>query len=62
MDIKGITYSERGSIDLVIEHAKRMRLIILSSAGFLALPDLSTVSNKRHDFRGEKLLSTKRVF
>jgi hypothetical protein len=54
VNIKSITYSERGSIDLVIQHKKRMRRIILSSAGFPALPDFSTVSHKRHDFRKKK--------
>jgi hypothetical protein len=58
--MKSITYSERGSIDLVIQHAKSMRRIILSSAGFLALPDFSTVSHKR-DF-WKKVIEHKIVF
>jgi hypothetical protein len=41
---------------LVIQHVKRMRLIILPSMAFLALLYFSTitVSQKRHDFRKEE--------
>jgi hypothetical protein len=47
---------------LVIQHAKRMRRIILSSVASLALPHCSTLSHKRYDFRGKgTLLNTKRV-
>jgi hypothetical protein len=56
-----ITYSERVSVALVIQHAKRMRRIILSSVTCLALPHFSTLCYKRHDFR-KKLLNMKYVF
>jgi predicted transcriptional regulator len=41
-----IIYSESVSVALVIQHAKRMRHIILSS-----VPYFSTLSHKRRDFR-----------
>jgi hypothetical protein len=56
-----ITYSECVSVALVIQHAKRMRSIILSSVACLALLYVSTLSHKRHDFR-KKLLNIKCVF
>jgi hypothetical protein len=37
------------SVALVIQHAKRMRRIILSSETCLAPPYFSTLSHKRHD-------------
>jgi hypothetical protein len=37
-----ITYSEFVSVALVIQHAKRMRRIILSSVACPALPNFST--------------------
>jgi hypothetical protein len=46
-----ITYSECVSVALVIQHAKRMRRIILSSVVCPALPYFSTLSHKRLDFR-----------
>ena len=47
-----ITYSEYVSRALVMQLAKRMRRIISSSVAGLTLPYFSTLSHKRHDFRG----------
>jgi hypothetical protein len=58
---RSITYSECVSVALVIQHAKRMRHIILSSVARIALPYFSTLSHKRYDFR-KKLLNIKCVF
>jgi hypothetical protein len=38
-------------VALVIQHAKRVRLIILSAVACLVLPYFPTLSHKRHDFR-----------
>jgi len=45
-----ITYSECVYLALVIQHAKRIRLVTLSPVVCLALPYFSTSSHKRHDF------------
>ena len=58
-----ISCSECVSVALVIQHAKLIRCIILSSVACLALPYFSTLSHKRHDFEEKKkLLNTKCVF
>jgi hypothetical protein len=56
-----ITYPECVSVALVMQHAKLMRRIILSSVACPALPYFSTLSHKRHDFQKRKLLNIKCV-
>ena len=45
------------SVDLVMQHAKRMLRIMLSYVGCLDLPYFSTLDHKGHDFLGEKNVS-----
>jgi len=54
-------YSEYVFVAVVIQHAKRMRRVILSSVACPALPYFPTLSHKGYDFR-ENLLNTKCVF
>ena len=44
-------YSDCVFVVLVIQHATRMRRIILSPVTYPALQNFSTLSHKRHDFR-----------
>jgi hypothetical protein len=46
-----ITYSECVFVGLDIQHAMRMRRIVLPSAACLVVPCLSTLSHKLHDFQ-----------
>ena len=39
------------SVTLVMQRAKRMRHIILSSVAYVALPYFPTLSHKQHDLR-----------
>jgi len=47
----GLAYYESASVDLIIQHAMRMRHTQLSSGACLALLHFSTLSQKRHAFR-----------
>jgi hypothetical protein len=47
-----ITYSECVSVALVVQLAKRMRRVLLWCMSSLAVSYFSTLSPRRHDFRG----------
>jgi hypothetical protein len=49
-----IKYSESVCVALVIQHANRICRIMLTSVVCLAPLHFSTLSHKRHDFRGKK--------
>ena len=59
-----ITYPECVAIALVIQHAKRMPLIILSSVACLVLTYFSTLAYRTNSmvFEEKQLLNTKYVF
>jgi len=52
-------HSEYVFIALVIQHAKRMHRIILSSVAYPALPYISTLSDKWHGFLEKVILYIK---
>jgi len=56
-----ITYAEYMFVALAVQHAQRVRRIILSSLACLTVPYFSTLSHKRHDFR-KMLLNIKCLF
>jgi len=59
--VKGIniTYSGCVYVDLVIQHAKCMRYIILSCMGCPAVPYPTTLSHKWHEFFNKKYIELK---
>jgi len=52
-----ITYSQCASVALGIQHAKRMRHIVI--CGLPPVQYFSTLSHKRHDFREIKIIEHK---
>jgi hypothetical protein len=57
-----ITYSEYVSVALGIQHAMYIRLIILSSVAYPAVPYFSKLSPKGQDFSEHTFLNIKYVF
>jgi hypothetical protein len=49
-------------VSVVIQHAERVRCILLSSVTCLVVLCFYTLSHELHDFRKEKLLNVKSVF
>jgi hypothetical protein len=56
------TYSERVSVALVIQHAKRVRRITFSAVVCPVLSCFPTLPHKRHSFRGKGVMNIKCVF
>jgi hypothetical protein len=54
-----VTYSECVSLALFMQHAKRMRRIVLSNVARLAVPYFSTLSHKFYDFRKKNFIEHK---
>lgn len=58
-----VAYSECMFVALLIQHAKRVRRVLLLSVACLVQPYFSTSCHKRHDFRGgKKILNIYYVF
>jgi hypothetical protein len=49
-------------VALIIQHAKRMSLIMISSVACPAVPCLSTLPHKQHDFRKKVIEQKMRIF
>jgi hypothetical protein len=58
VEVQCVTYAKRVSVALVIQHAKRVRRIILSSVACLTLPYFSTLPQKGQSFQ-EKIIENK---